>query len=78
MTSNQFALQSFQEFPSRQMNAQPPADLSPEQAVARWREEQSTLSAVQEALADVAAGRTRSLDEFNEEFRRRVQSGADR
>lgn len=72
MTSKQLALRSFQEYLSRQIEA----DLSPEEVVARWREEQATVAAVREALADVSSGRTQTLEEFDAEFRRRHGLGA--
>jgi hypothetical protein len=38
--------------------------MSPEEALALWREEQETLASLREGLDDVAAGRTESLEEF--------------
>ena len=40
--------------------------ISPEQCLKEWRE---TVQAIQEGLADVAAGRTQSLEEFDRQFR---------
>lgn len=45
--------------------------ISPEEVLARWREEQETLQAIREGLADIEAGRTVSLQEFDQEFRQR-------
>lgn len=51
--------------------------LSPEAALDEWRvqnpspeERAATFQAVQEALEDIAAGRTQSLENFDQEFRR--------
>ena len=62
-------LQSFHQFLGRQLESV--ALISPEQALALWREEQETIAAVREGLADVDAGRTKPLDQFDREFRQR-------
>ena len=45
--------------------------MSPEEVVALWRAEQESLAAIRRGLADVAAGRTMSLEEFDRDFRQR-------
>ena len=64
-------LQSFHQFLGRQLESASAALISPEQALALWREEQETIAAVREGLADVNAGRTKPLDQFDREFRQR-------
>jgi hypothetical protein len=51
--------------------------LSPEDALDEWRaqspfpeEKAATIQAVREALQDIAAGHTQSLEDFDQEFRR--------
>lgn len=43
--------------------------LSPEQALAQWRERQETIAAVRRGLDDVEHGRTRPADEVLEHLR---------
>jgi hypothetical protein len=64
-------LESFRSFVDRQLAAPGGNLMSPEQALAAWREEQATLSAIREGLADVEAGRTMSVEEFEADFRHR-------
>jgi hypothetical protein len=64
-------LQSFHRFVSKKLEADAAVNLSPEEALAQWREEQETLAAIREGLADVEAGRTKSLEEFDRDFRQR-------
>lgn len=45
--------------------------LAPDQVLAMWRERIATVKAVREGLEAVEAGRTRPLDEFVDDFRRR-------
>lgn len=48
-------------------------DQSPEELLHNWRcqqEYENTVSAIQEGLADVKAGRTQPFDEFDQEFRK--------
>lgn len=45
--------------------------MCPEEALALWREEQEALAAIREGLGDVSANRTKSLKEFDSDFRRR-------
>jgi len=64
-------LQSFHRFIARKLEMGIGDSLSPEEALAQWRAEQETLTAIREGLADVEAGRTKSLAEFDRDFRQR-------
>lgn len=64
-------LLSFHKFVGKQLASEAAVLMSPEEALALWREEQETLSAIRDGLADVAAGRTKSLEEFDRDFRQR-------
>ncbi len=63
-------LESFHEFVGVQL-ANGGARLTPEQVLAMWRERLETIAAVDEGLDAVAAGRTKSLDQFARDFQRR-------
>lgn len=63
--------ESFHRFVERQLASEAASSMSPEEALALWREEQETLAAIREGLSDVSAGRTKSLEEFDRDFRRR-------
>lgn len=58
----QSELHSFHEFLTQKLQSQN-ADLTPEQAVAQWRERQETIASVQRGLDDLDAGRVNSADE---------------
>jgi predicted transcriptional regulator len=62
-------LESFHEFVARQLASGTAAQMSPEQALARWREREESLAAIREGLADVEAGRTRPAEEVLRELR---------
>lgn len=64
-------LESFHEFVGKQLSSESAVLMSPEEALALWRQEQETLAAIREGLEDVAAGRTKSLEEFDRDFRQR-------
>jgi hypothetical protein len=64
-------LESFHNFVGKQLASESAVLMSPEEALALWREEQETLSAIREGLADIAAGRTKSLGDFDRDFRER-------
>jgi predicted transcriptional regulator len=64
-------LQSFHSFLSKQLETDAALPKSPEEILAQWREEQDTLSAIREGLADVEAGRTKSLAEFEQDIRQK-------
>ncbi len=49
--------------------------LSPEQALAKWRERTATIEAVQSGLADIDAGRTRPADELIDSLREGLAQG---
>jgi len=64
-------LESFHRFIGEQLRSDDAAQMSPEQALALWRERQETVQAIREGLADVEAGRTKPLDEFLADFQAR-------
>lgn len=64
-------LESFHRFVGKQLETEAAVDMSPEKAVALWREEQAALAAIREGLGDVAAGHTVPLEEFDRNFRQR-------
>ena len=64
-------LQSFHQFLVKQLESDSAELMSPEQALALWREEQDSITAIREGIADADAGRTKSLDEFDRDFRQR-------
>jgi len=55
-------LQEFSDFIGKLLNTEAAARLSPQQALAIWRDEQDTLAAIREGLADVEAERTIPAD----------------
>jgi len=64
-------LQSFHRFVAKKLESASAIKLTPEEALALWREEQDTLSAIEAGLADVEAGRTKSLAEFERDIRQK-------
>jgi hypothetical protein len=64
-------LEKFHQFIGEQLLSDAAAQMSPEQALALWRERQECVEAVQEGLADVEAGRTKPLNEFLSDFQAR-------
>lgn len=60
-------LASFQEFVAEQLT-NGDAQLTPEQALALWRERLDTIEAVRKGIEAVDAGRTKPLDEFARDF----------
>ena len=62
---------SFHKFVERQLASEAIVLMSPEEALALWREEQETLAAIREGLEEVAAGRTKTLEAFDRDFRQR-------
>lgn len=64
-------LESFHQFVGQQLASATSEPMSPEQALALWRQRQDDLAAIREGLADVKAGRTKSLEEFDRDFRLR-------
>jgi predicted transcriptional regulator len=68
---------AFRDFLEAKLAAAPP-DFTLDDALARWEaanregdDRAETLRAIREGLADVEAGRTRPLEEFDREFRER-------
>jgi len=66
-------LEDFHRFIGEQLRADEAAQMSPEQALSLRRERQQTVEAIREGLADVAAGRTKPLDEFLADFQAKHQ-----
>jgi predicted transcriptional regulator len=64
-------LADFHRFIGEKLQSDDAAQLSPEQALALWRERQETVQAIREGLADVEAGRTKQLDDFLSDFQAR-------
>lgn len=62
-------LASFHQFVCQQLASEDTAQMSPELAVAIWREREETLAAVREGLADVEAGRTFSAEDVIRQLR---------
>jgi predicted transcriptional regulator len=69
--SEAHTLEDFHRFIGEQLRSDAATRMSPEQALALWRERQETIQAIREGLADVDAGRTRPLDEFVADFEAR-------
>jgi hypothetical protein len=70
-TSEAHTLEDFHRFIGEQLQSDAAAKMSPEQALALWRERQESIQAIQEGLADIEAGRTLPLDEFLADFEAR-------
>lgn len=64
-------LRSFHRFVSERLESDSVPSLTPEEALTLWRQQQETLSAIHEGLADVAAGRTKTLVEFERDIRQK-------
>ncbi len=64
-------LENFHHYVGKQLASKSTCSMSPEEVVARWREEQETLDAIREGLADIDAGRTKTIEEFDRDFRKR-------
>ena len=64
-------LESFHNFVGKQLASEAAVLMSPEEALALWRAEQDTIAAIREGLEDVAAGPTKTLAEFDRDFRQR-------
>ena len=69
--SDSTLLRSFHRFLSERLESDAAQSMTPEEALFLWREEQATLSAIRAGLADVAAGRTKSLAEFERDIRQK-------
>ena len=62
-------LASFHQFIGQQLASESAAQMSPELALAMWRERQDAVAAIREGLADVDAGRTYPADDVIRELR---------
>ena len=62
-------LANFHQFVGQQLASEDAAQMSPELAVAIWREREETLAAIREGLADVEAGLTYPAEDFIRELR---------
>jgi predicted transcriptional regulator len=65
-------LEDFHQFVGRQLASPTAEPMSPEQALALWRERQETLAAIRQGLADVEAGRTRPAEDVLRELRAKL------
>lgn len=65
------SLKKFHQFVTQQLESAATVQMSPEEALALWREQDETLNAIREGLADVDCGRTQSLEDFDRVFRAR-------
>lgn len=63
------ALASFHQFIGQQLASESAAQMSPELALAMWRERQDAVAAIREGLADVDAGRTYPAEDVIREMR---------
>jgi len=68
-TPRHSTLASFHQFVGQQLASEDTAQMSPELAVAIWREREETLAAIREGLADVEAGRTFPAEDVIRELR---------
>lgn len=73
-TSTSTLLESFHKFVGRQLASPMAKHMSPEEALALWREQEATIAAIQEGLADVKAGRVRPLEDVLRELRAEADS----
>jgi len=62
------SLEGFHRFIGDQLRSDAAAKMSPEQALALWRDRQETVQAIGEGLADMEAGRSKSFDQFRQDF----------
>lgn len=62
-------LENFHQFLGQQLASEAAAQMSPEQALALWREREESVAAIREGLADVEAGRTRPAEDVLRELR---------
>ena len=62
------SLEGFHRFIGEQLRSDGAVHLSPEQALALWRERQESVQAIGEGLADSEAGRSKSLEQFRQDF----------
>ena len=66
---NSTTLASFHQFIGQQLASESASQISPELALAMWRERQDSVAAIREGLADVDAGRSSPADEVIRELR---------
>ena len=72
-TQTQTQLQSFHEFVAKQLK-NGHGNLTPEEALAKWRERTESVKAIQEALDDMEAGDTgRPLEEVIDGIQREIE-----
>lgn len=68
-TSSPASLKSFHDFIGRQLASPDGEQMSVEEALARWREEEASVAAIREGLADIEAGRMRPAEDVIRELR---------
>jgi len=66
------SLAEFHKFVGQQLQHAEAPLMSPEEALARWRDQQETLAAIREGLADIEAGRTRPVEVTLRELKARL------
>ena len=62
------SLEGFHRFIGEQLRSHAAAEMSPEQALALWRERQESVQAIGEGLADIESGRSKPFDQFRQDF----------
>jgi predicted transcriptional regulator len=62
-------LASFHKFVGQQLASDAETHMSPEEALALWKEREETIEAVREGLSDVEAGRSYPADDVIRELR---------
>jgi predicted transcriptional regulator len=65
------SLENFHQFVGEQLRSSQAANLTPEEALALWREQQETIEALHEGMDDVESGRVKPLDDFIRDFESR-------
>ncbi|MEI8379920.1 MAG: hypothetical protein WCJ09_07320 [Planctomycetota bacterium] len=64
-------LESFHKFVGKQLASEAAVLMSPEEVLALWRIKQENLAGIREGLDDVSAGKTKTLEMFDHDFRQR-------
>lgn len=67
--TNPTLLHNFHRFLGKKLESASEMSLTPEEALALWREEQDSIAAIREGLADVEACRTVPIAEIEQQIR---------
>lgn len=67
------SLASFHKFVGQQLQSDAAETMSPEEALALWRDREESLEAIREGLADIEAGRTYPAEDVIRELRSRLK-----